>query len=143
LEEKGQIDPRRSNQMLLLENERMSGGGKELVTLVSEVREVGGARGGEVSGEKLACVDDSDSCGNTMKLGEDESAGDKRMDRGKQFGPSGLDLILHGEELEGGCNIGVAEVGVGLNEVGPGWVALADFNENPNPVACSVNREAE
>jgi hypothetical protein len=34
-------------------------------------------------------------------------------------------------------------VGVGLNEVGPGWVALADFNENPNPVVVLTEKQSE
>jgi hypothetical protein len=133
LEEKGQCDPRRSNQLILLENERMSGGGKELVTLDSEEREVGGARG-EVSGEKLAYEGDVDNCDIIMKLGEDESAGDKRLGRSKQFGPSGLDFILLGEELDGGGNKGVLEVGDGLVEAGPGRVIQELLNDNPNQV---------
>jgi hypothetical protein len=93
-----------------------------------------------VSGEKIACVDDFDNCDNII-LVEDESAGEKRMGRGKQIGPSGLDFILLGEELEDGFNNGLLEVGAGLNEVGSDRVVESDPGENQNPVLLSIEKQ--
>jgi hypothetical protein len=62
LDEREQIDTRLSNQDLILEKERMSDVAIEVLQSIDVVREEGGARGRDVSGEEGACVEVAGLC---------------------------------------------------------------------------------